>query len=196
MPTKGDREEAVCPFCSILRRSALVRGQVFARPLPWIIVANRWLLVLGDALYSVNVYRQHLLHIRGSRHTPANWESVPDAMDAFFDCLKGEKGPRVRAVLGHFLFTFIHPLPDGDGRSGRFIMNAMLASGGIPWTVVPVDRRAEYMQALDSASSKNDIVPFTKMIADCAKHEPPPPRRSRPGETLAEIADKPSSLKP
>jgi hypothetical protein len=40
MPTKGDREEAVCPFCSILRRSALVRGQVFARPLPWIIVEN------------------------------------------------------------------------------------------------------------------------------------------------------------
>ena len=141
-------------------------------------------------------YRQHFLHIRGSRHTPANWESVPDAMDAFFDCLKGEKDPRVRAVLGHFLFTFIHPLPDGNGRSGRFIMNAMLASGGIPWTVVPVDRRAEYMQALDSASSKNDIGPFTKMIADCAKHEPPPPRRRRPGETLAEIVDEPSSLKP
>jgi len=39
-------------------------------------------------------YRQHFLHIRGSRHTPANWESVPDAMGAFFDCLKGEKDPR------------------------------------------------------------------------------------------------------
>ena len=75
-------------------------------------------------------------------------------------------------MLGHFLFTFIHPLPDGNGRSGRFIMNAMLASGGIPWTVVPVDRGAEYMQVLDGASSKNDIGPFTKMIADCAKHEP------------------------
>lgn len=141
-------------------------------------------------------YRQHFLHIRGSRHTPANWESVPDAMEAFFDCLKKEEDPRVRAVLGHFLFTFIHPLPDGNGRSGRFIMNAMLASGGISWTVVPVDRRAEYMQALDSASSKGDVGPFAQLIADCAKHVPPPPRRSRPGEKLAEKSEEPSSPKP
>lgn len=141
-------------------------------------------------------YRQHFLHIRGSRHTPANWESVPDGMDAYFDCLKGEEDPRVRAVLGHFLFTFIHPLPDGNGRSGRFIMNAMLASAGIRWTVIPVDRRAEYMQALDSASSKNDIGPFARIIVDCAKHEPPPPRRSRPGEKLAEIEEELLSPKP
>jgi hypothetical protein len=140
-------------------------------------------------------YRQHFLHIRGSRHTPVNWESVPDAMEAFFDCLKQEKDPRIRAILGHFLFTFIHPLPDGNGRSGRFIMNTMLASGGIPWTIIPVDRRVEYMQALENASSYGDIVPFAKMVADCAKHEPPPPRRRRPGEKLAEIVEAVSPLK-
>ena len=117
-------------------------------------------------------------------------------MDAFFDSLKGEEDPRVRAVLGHFMFTFIHPLPDGNGRTGRFIMNSMLASGGMRWTVIPVDRRAEYMLALDSASNKGDIGPFAQMIADCAKHEPPPPRRSRPGETLPEVVDEPSSLTP
>lgn len=131
-------------------------------------------------------YRQHFLHIRGSRHTPVNWETVPDAMDSFFECLKNEEDPRVRAILGHFLFTFIHPLPDGNGRTGRFIMNTMLASAGIPWTIVPVDRRNEYMRALESASSERDIVPFTQLVVDCTKHVPPPPRRSRPGETLAE----------
>ncbi|PDT64077.1 cell filamentation protein Fic [Bradyrhizobium ottawaense] len=132
-------------------------------------------------------YRQHLLHIRGSRHTPVNWETVPDAMESFFECLKAEQDPRVRAILGHFIFMFIHPLPDGNGRTGRFIMNSMLASAGIPWTIVPVDRRDEYMRALEDASGGLDIVPFTKLVVDCTKHEPPPPRRSKPGETLAEV---------
>jgi hypothetical protein len=131
-------------------------------------------------------YRQHFVGIRGSIHTPASWESIPDAMEAFFECLREEKDPRVRAILGHFIFTFIHPLPDGNGRSGRFIMNVMLASAGIPWTIIPVDRRDEYMRALDSASIAGDIKPFAGLVADCAKHEPPPPRRSRPGEVLPE----------
>jgi Fic family protein len=131
-------------------------------------------------------YRQHFVGIRGSAHTPASWDSVPDAIEAFFECLREEKDPRVRAILGHFIFTFIHPLPDGNGRSGRFIMNVMLASAGIPWTIIPVDRRDEYMRALDSASIAGDIKPFAGLVADCAKHEPPPPRRSRPGEVLPE----------
>lgn len=35
------------------------------------------------------------------------------------------------------------PFGDGNGRTGRFIMNAMLASGGYPWTIIPVARKPE-----------------------------------------------------
>ena len=52
------------------------------------------------------------------------------------------------------------------------------------------------MQALENASSDGDIVPFAKMVADLRLHEPPPPRRSRPGEKLAEIVEAASPLKP
>lgn len=132
-------------------------------------------------------YRQHFVGISGSVHAPASWESVPDGMDTFFECLRDEQDPRVRAVLGHFIFTFIHPLPDGNGRTGRFIMNAMLASAGIPWTIIPVDRRDEYMKVLDDASVRGNIKPFAAFVADCARHEPPPPRRKKPGEVQPEI---------
>lgn len=47
---------------------------------------------------------------------------------------------------------------------GRFLMNVMLASGGYPWTVVPVERRADYMQALESASVRGSIVPLAKFL--------------------------------
>jgi len=68
-------------------------------------------------------------------------------------------------LLGHFIFVYIHPYFDGNGRMGRFIMNLMMAAGGYSWTVVPVERRDEYMQALETASVEQNIVPFTKFLA-------------------------------
>jgi hypothetical protein len=127
-------------------------------------------------------YRTHFIFLKGSPYVPVAHASVQDAMDAFFDCLERDEDPRVRAVLGHFIFTYIHPLPDGNGRLGRFIMNTMLASGGFPWTVVPVDERSRYMEALDAASIRNDIGPFATLIADLVRREPPPPRRRAAGE--------------
>jgi len=44
-------------------------------------------------------------------------------------------------------------------------MNVMLASGGYPWTIIPLEQRDAYMQALEQASVMNDIVPFTQFLA-------------------------------
>jgi hypothetical protein len=48
---------------------------------------------------------------------------------------------------------------------GRFLMNVMLASGGYPWTIVPLVRRAEYMASLEAASVQQHIAPFARFIA-------------------------------
>ncbi|PXX29209.1 hypothetical protein [Arenibacter sp. ARW7G5Y1] len=48
---------------------------------------------------------------------------------------------------------------------GRFLMNAMLASGGYPWTVIPVEERNAYMNALEKASVDKDITTFGKFIS-------------------------------
>jgi Fic family protein len=53
---------------------------------------------------------------------------------------------------------------DGNGRIGRFFMNVMLASGGYPWTVIPVEKRDEYMKALEVASVEQDIELFTALL--------------------------------
>jgi hypothetical protein len=67
-------------------------------------------------------------------------------------------------VLGHWLFGYIHPYPDGNGRMARFLMNVMLASGGYPWTVIRVRDRKAYLAALDRASIDMDINPFMVLI--------------------------------
>lgn len=130
-------------------------------------------------------YRDFFIYLKGSRYVPVAHASLQDAMDAYFDALEAEPDPRVRAVLGHSIFTYVHPLPDGNGRIGRFIMNTQLASGGYPWTVIPVDERERYLQALDAASLDHDVRPFAALVSDLVRREPPPPRPRASGEEPA-----------
>ncbi len=111
-------------------------------------------------------YRNDQVYIRRSMHVPPRREAVRDMMPAFFDLLVDETEPSVRVVLGHFVFVYIHPYMDGNGRMGRFLMNLMLASGGYPWTVIRVEDRDDYLTALESASVGQDMQPFSKFLAD------------------------------
>jgi len=114
-------------------------------------------------------YRTQQVYIAQSMHVPLNKEALREAMPTFFELLIAEKEAAVRAVLGHFIFVYIHPYMDGNGRMGRFLMNVMLASGGYPWTVIPVEERDTYMEALETASIENNIEPFAKFMAYLVK---------------------------
>jgi hypothetical protein len=127
-------------------------------------------------------YRTHPIYLRGSRHVPPRWELVGDAMAALFDLIEHEPEPAVRAVLGHWLFGYIHPFPDGNGRVARFVMNTLLAGGGYPWTVIRVSDRADYLAALETASVDGDVRPFARLVAAQmrkTKVRPPKPAAAR-----------------
>ena len=111
-------------------------------------------------------YRRHQVFIRNSQHVPLEVCEILDAMETYFELLANEKNPFVKAVLGHHLFGYIHPYMDGNGRMARFIMNAFLILGGINWTVIRVERRDEYMNALESASVDENIEPFARFVLD------------------------------
>jgi hypothetical protein len=111
-------------------------------------------------------YRSSSVFIRSSKHTPPRSEAVRDLMPVFFELLEAETEPAVRVALGHFIFVYIHPYIDGNGRMGRFLMNVMMAAGGYPWTIIPLERRDDYMAALESASVDEDIKPFSNFLAE------------------------------
>lgn len=152
--------------------SAILTGQ---NPGSIVKVAHhRWYAELFSPLVTAGIlepyqlagYRSEPVFIRNSRHTPLPHEALTDAMETLFDLIEQEPEPSVRAVLGHHLFVFIHPYHDGNGRIGRFLMNAMLASGGYPWTIIRVKRRIAYMEALEQASVGGNIKPLARFIAD------------------------------
>lgn len=145
-------------------------GTVFRNALP------RWYQALFSPSVQAGIlrpadlagYRNDQVFIRGALHVPLSKEAVRDCMPVLFELLKAEDEPAVRAVLGHFLFVYIHPYMDGNGRLGRFLMNLMLVSAGYVWTVIPVQRRDEYMRALEQAGSFNNIEPFARFVAGLA----------------------------
>ncbi|MER9889294.1 Fic family protein [Mesorhizobium sp. M0114] len=114
-------------------------------------------------------YRNHPVYLRGSQHVPPRTEAVADGMNELFDLLEAEKEASVRAVLGHWLVGYVHPYPDGNGRMARFLMNAMLASGGYPWTVVRVDDRKAYLAGLEEASGNMNVKTFAAFLAERVK---------------------------
>ena len=55
---------------------------------------------------------------------------------------------------------------DGNGRIARFLMNALLSSGGYPWTVIRVKNRNKYISILEQTHNEFDLTAFAKFIKD------------------------------
>jgi Fic family protein len=167
MAAKGYRDA----FNTVL---ASVREILAGQPAP--AVVNRELPNWYRALFGPSVqagllpahalagYRNRSVFIRGSGHVPPPYDAVPELVDTLFELLATEPSAGVQGVLGHFFFVYIHPYSDGNGRIGRFILNAMLAAGGYPWTVIRVEHRRAYMEALEKASVQHDIGDFTRFV--------------------------------
>jgi Fic family protein len=111
-------------------------------------------------------YRNQPVYIKGSQHVPLPQSAIIDCMETLFRLIGEELHAGVRAVLGHFIFVFIHPYMDGNGRIGRFLMNTMFASGGYPWTVIRMGHRNEYMAALEEASTTGRISTLARFISE------------------------------
>ena len=111
-------------------------------------------------------YRDRRVFIKGSSHVPAAVHAVSPLMESLFSMLRHEPSAAVRAILGHFIFVFIHPYSDGNGRIGRLLMNAMLISGGYNWTIIRLEQRKKYMKALELAAVEGEITSFVQIILE------------------------------
>ena len=71
-----------------------------------------------------------------------------------------------RIALFHLEFEGIHPFIDGNGRTGRLIMNLDLIRNGYPPINVKFTDRKRYYDAFDSYYRDNNPTPMTELIAE------------------------------
>jgi hypothetical protein len=113
-------------------------------------------------------WRTGPVFIRDTLFVPPGPEKVPRMIDLVFDELR-EIDPSkglLRAILTHLWFVWIHPFPDGNGRVARFLMNAALLGGGLPWLTIRVEQRSRYFAALRRAQLDDEYQPFARFIAE------------------------------
>uniref|UniRef100_A0AC35TZ58 Protein adenylyltransferase n=1 Tax=Rhabditophanes sp. KR3021 TaxID=114890 RepID=A0AC35TZ58_9BILA len=99
--------------------------------------------------------------------TPPGPEFVVNEMKQFIDWLNDEASLEMDCVelaaIAHYKFVFIHPFIDGNGRTGRLLMNLILSRSGFPPIIIPVEERLTYYQALKEAND-GDLRPFIRFI--------------------------------
>lgn len=113
------------------------------------------------------VYRVSPVTINGSLTVTADPYSVREHMgDLVFAAENSPAHPIVRAAAFHAMFENIHPFKDGNGRTGRIIMNYMLMDAGYPPVAIRVSSKAEYYTALEDWQVRGISEPLIENVAD------------------------------
>ena len=103
--------------------------------------------------------------IKGARHTPPNAALVSESLDGLIGwAARSAIHPVLLAAETHFRFESLHPFFDGNGRTGRLLMNWQLLRAGFPLTIIQVEERSQYLNSLDQGHAGN-LSPLETLIA-------------------------------
>lgn len=111
-------------------------------------------------------WRTDSVFIRDTLFVPPNHEKIQRMLDVLFQEMADIDPSEglLRGILVHLWFVWIHPFPDGNGRVARFLMNAALLGGTVPWLTIRVEQRAPYFAALRRAQLDGEYRAFARFI--------------------------------
>jgi Fic family protein len=138
----------------------------------WTIKSLHQLILKGIDDGNAGRYRTVNVRIAGAEHLPPDQVLVPELMERFISWYRDEAmalHPVERAARVHSEFVKIHPFVDGNGRTGRLLMNLELMKAGYPAAVLPVDVRLAYYTFLEEAHVKGNAEPFIWQISRIVK---------------------------
>jgi len=106
-------------------------------------------------------FRNHDTHIFGQPFKPTPAQFVRRDVELLLEWYKenNKLHPLVLASLFHHKFENIHPFSDGNGRTGRMLMNLILIQSEHPPIIVERKDRKEYLEAMNKADKaiKKDL---------------------------------------
>lgn len=113
-------------------------------------------------------YRKVQVFIRGSAHIPPAPEKVPNLMNYFiYNYNNDEQDIFYKIAKYHIEFEKIHPFEDGNGRTGRLLLNYELIKNNLAPVVITKEDRVKYFELI-----KNDnIDSMAKWFEELSKNE-------------------------
>ena len=105
-------------------------------------------------------------------HMAPPFANVPSLVKDLFAWLSDSEDPvLVKSCVFHYEFEFIHPFPDGNGRTGRLWQTALLGSWRKEFYGAPVENivwahQQEYYQAIRASSAAGECGPFIDFMLD------------------------------
>lgn len=121
------------------------------------------------------MFREHDIHPFDGGMTPPAWPLVPAKVQDWIDLVSARSGgligpshdgaplPETIAEI-HSAFEGVHPFIDGNGRTGRLVLNLLLVRIGLPPVVILKQQRPAYLTALQK-SDDGDHGPLGEILA-------------------------------
>ncbi len=133
----------------------------------WQIKSIHNLVLKGISSDEAGRYRRENVVISGASTTPPDFLHLDDEMQQLIDWYdRAEPMHAVaRASVLHTRFVKIHPFVDGNGRTGRLLLNVELMKAGYPPAVIRKEDRLAYYDALDEACVSDDHTAITLLTA-------------------------------
>jgi excisionase family DNA binding protein len=124
-------------------------------------------LVLADKRDDRGVYRKLPVRIMGAQHEPVQPYLIASHMEQLLISYN-ESTEHIITKLARFHLEFegIHPFIDGNGRTGRLLVNLELMKAGFPPIDIKFTDRITYYDAFDEYFVKHNLAAMEKLIAE------------------------------
>ena len=130
------------------------------------IVTIHKIILTGIQDEDAGVYRKTDVYLKGRDLELPSPPRVLYLMQDFLGWLSYQptKHPILVAAQAHFKFVSIHPFADGNGRTGRLLMNLILLLNGYPMTIIRKEDREEYLNVLYAGQKNGTMEPYYRFI--------------------------------
>ena len=135
-------------------------------PLSENIIKKIHFLVLADKKDDRGVYRRVPVRIMGAAHEPVQPYLIQPKMEQLLIDFKNSNEHIVTKLARfHIEFEAIHPFIDGNGRTGRLLVNLELMKAGYPPIDIKYMDRLAYYNAFDEYHVKHNLSVMEKLLA-------------------------------
>ena len=123
-------------------------------------------LVLNDDIENRGKFKKSNNEILGTGFETTPYYLVEEKLTELIEKFNSSENNDLimKVACFHADFEKIHPFIDGNGRTGRLLLNLELMKNGYPITVIRNEEREEYYTALETSQTKADYRLLTEFI--------------------------------